>query len=153
MNPREDQYEAAIAEAEKLVEKAGRIPGVLAFHLTREEVPFVILQWAHRYEEERKQNVLRGCGHLHERAQVHTVFAVEPNHVNCPSCATTRGGQLLRNAMYGAHLPGECDFCHLHFPRSMLLPVFFNVAATVVKGFICTGCALGQPAAVRRVGS
>ena len=133
------------------MEKAGRIPGVLAFHLTREEVPFKILEWAHRYEKERP--IMLGCGHLHERAEVHTAFAVEPNHVNCAPCAAKRGRELLRDADHRGHLPMECDFCHVHFERKMLLPVFFNVAATVVRGFICTACLLGQPAVGKRVGS
>ncbi|WP_300018619.1 hypothetical protein [Pseudonocardia sp.] len=138
MNPREEQYEAAISEARSIVQAAGAEWSALAF-TDEEPAPESVQQWRFRYAMER--DFLRKCPHGNN-SQVLTIFGCEPNRAHCHACAHRRAAELGR----GAKLPTvTCDFCGVHFQRAAVGTVAFNVAAVVVCASICVGCLSVRP--------
>jgi hypothetical protein len=135
MNPREDQYKAAIAEAEQVVQRIGQYAFVLRPNVAPATSEVRI--WAERFAEELEQNITRRCEHgdpLHLRI----VFGVEPNMAYCRKCADIRGRDLAHGIR--KHVRMDCDFCQVDFPRATLAAVVFNIAAVVVQAASCGGC-------------
>lgn len=135
MNPREEQYKAAIVEAREIVRNAS---GMVTFEADREKAPEAVSAWQFRFGMELQNNKIRKCPHG-AWSQVHTVFGCEPNVAYCNSCAHKRAAELGTSANQPTR---DCDYCGNHYDRSVVLPVAFNVAAVVVCASMCVKCLL-----------
>lgn len=135
ITPQDDQYTAAIREAEAIV---GR--DEYGFRLDQPGRPEVLAQWAFRYLLEFNSGITKKCPHG-DWSRVHTVFGCEPNRAYCEAeCAPKRRRELLRDARRREWL--ECDFCH---QNARVVPVCFAVAAVIVRTTICAGCMVRSP--------
>lgn len=129
---RDDQYVAAIREAERIVKADPH-----GFALDEPGRPEVLARWAARYAFERvDRGYLRFCSHPGE-ARVRTIFGCEPNHSYCAKCAKVRHHQLTRDARQ--RRTRECDHCHR---VQHVVEVSFAVAAVVVRTYVCAPCML-----------
>jgi hypothetical protein len=134
---REEQYTAAIREAEAIV-----AADEFGFRLDAPGRPEVLSQWAFRYLLEFNAGITKKCPHG-DWSRVHTIFGVEPNRAYCPECAPKRRKELLRDARRrspgtpGSQVWLECDFCH---QNARVVPVCFAIAAVVVRTTICARC-------------
>lgn len=134
--PQDDQYEAAIREAEMV---AARDP--FPFRLDEPGRPEVLARWAFRYLVERSdgpqgRSAVRFCPHQGE-TRVRFMFGCEPNHSYCAACAEKRHHELTRDAR--RRRMRECDHCH---QPDRVVEVTFTVAAVVVRTYVCGPCAL-----------
>lgn len=128
--PQEEQYEAAIREAEAIVAR-----DEYGFRLDAPGRAEVLAAWAFRFTMELNAGSTKKCPHG-DWSRVHTVFGCEPNRAYCEKeCAPKRRRELLRDARRRAWL--ECDFCH---QNARVVPVCFAVAAVVVRTTICARC-------------
>jgi hypothetical protein len=129
--PQDDQYRAAIREADGIVAR-----DEFPFKLNEPGRPEVLARWAFRYAVERATHPLKFCPHQGE-ARVRYIFGCEPNHSYCGECASIRHQQLQRDAR--RRRTRECDHCH---QLDKVVEVSFAVAAVVVRTYICGPCML-----------
>jgi hypothetical protein len=131
MDPREDQYAAAVREAERIVQDEE-----FPFKLDQPGRPEALARWAFRYAVERATHPLKFCPHQGE-ARPRFIFGCEPNRSYCADCAQIRHQQLQRDAR--RRRVRECDHCH---QLDRVEEVSFAVAAVVVRTYICGPCML-----------
>lgn len=137
--PNEDQYEAAVRETYKLVDKFRRLPGCVVYRPDEDRTPNAVMLWIKAHAEEMTARTFRHCGHG-SFSQPMFVLGSEPNVGRCAKCTDARSAEFALAVRTENPSHFDCDLCGVPESVVALRAVVFPVAAVLVRATACDRC-------------